>query len=74
MLWNGFIKSLEVLAEAVKMVTAAFIGAFMGIEMSAALTGGPQIQGLMPFYIVFTVLYMVLYWIKRGLKNPDLYL
>lgn len=45
----------------------------MAVEISAVLTGEPQLQGLLPFYIVFTAIYMVMYWVKRGLQDPRLY-
>lgn len=72
-LWNAYLHFVEIFADAGKMVIGAFIGAFMGVELSAELLGETQIQGLMPFYIAFTFVYMVCYAMKKVIESGVLY-
>lgn len=68
-LWNGFIHLFDTFLAAGKVVTAAMLGAVFGVEVSGALTGGPQIEGLMPFYVIFLLTYMMYDIMKKGIKN-----
>lgn len=72
-LWNSFIHLFDAFLAAGKMVTASILGAFMGVELNRFASGESSIDGLMYFYVAFTIVYIAYYGMKKVVESGVLY-